>query len=176
LCAFLPSPDQRSRCRTLGRHLRQMRPVPGLPRAYARIELQASGEIVDITPPADVAADLARLQGSWAALRTRREAAAQQQGEARQAALEQQFHAAALDVITYRRLCREQAAQTAGEIAAVCAGADCRRPLEAMHDAAFTAAQGAAARVWAQVLRHSTAQLEQAQRAQDSHDKENAAS
>lgn len=140
----------------------------------AKAEMQAAGEVVAIDPPAATAAALTQLQGDWERHRSRMVAAHEAQGKKEQDAYEAQFYAGTLDVVAFRTVTKEREARTAEAVDQAKAAGGVR--FREAEDAAHAAGTEAVARVWQQVLHHGQAQLEQAQRAQDVQEKENAAS
>jgi len=140
----------------------------------AKAQLLANGEVVAIDPPAATAAALEQLQADWERLRAHMVAALEALGQTEQEALEAQFYAGAVDVLTYRQQAKAREARTAQAVAHAAALGGVQRA--AAEDAAHAAGTEAVTRVWAQVLKHGQAQLAQAQRVQDIHDKENVAS
>jgi len=137
-------------------------------------QLLAAGEVVSIAPPAATAAPLEQLQADWERLRARTVAFHEAQGKKEQEALEAEFYAGTVDVVAHRTATKAREARTSQAVAQAQAIGGVARA--AGEDAAHAAGTEAVARVWLQVLQHGQQQLEQAQRAQDSHDKENAAS
>ncbi len=135
-------------------------------------QLVAAGEVVAVDPPAATAAALTQLQTDWERHRARMVAAHEAQGKKEQERLEAEFYAGTVDVVAHRKATKAREAKTAQAVTeAQALGGVARASGE---DAAHAAATEAVARVWQQVLQHGQQQLEQAQRAQDSHDKENA--
>jgi len=135
-------------------------------------QLLAAGEVVSIAPPAATAAALTQLQADWERHRARTVAAHEAQGKKEQEALEAQFFSSTVDVLTYRQQTKQREQRTATAVTAAQGLGGVARA--AGEDAAHAAATEAVARVWLQVLKHGQQQLEQAQRAQDVHDKERA--
>jgi len=140
----------------------------------AKAQLLSNGEVVAIDAPAATATSLEKLQADGESLRIRMVAAHEAQGKKEQEALEAQFYAGTVDVVAFRTATKAREAKTAQAVTEAQAMGGVDRA--AGEDAAHAAATEAVSKVWQQVLQHGQQQLEQAQRAQDSHDKENAAS
>ncbi len=138
----------------------------------SKAQLLANGEVVTIDAPAATAASLEQLQAGWERHRARTVAFHEAQGQKEQEELETQFYSGALDVVAFRTATKQREAKTAQAVteAQAMGGVRCREA----EDAAHAAGTEAVARVWLQVLKHGQQQLEQAQRAQDSHVKESA--
>jgi len=140
----------------------------------SKAQLLANGEVISLDAPAATAAALEQLLADWERLRARTVAFHEAQGQKEQEALEGQFYAGTVDIVLFRQRTKEREARTATAVTAarVLGGVRYREA----EDAAHAAGTEAVARVWQQVLQHGQQQLEQAQRAQDSHDKERATS
>ncbi len=138
----------------------------------SKAQLLANGEVVTIDPPAAAAASLEQLQADWERLRARTVAFHEAQGKKEQEALEAEFYAGTMDVVSFRTATKQREAKTAQAVTEAQAMGGVR--YREAEDAAHAAATEAVARVWLQVLKHGQQQLEQAQRAQDSHVKERA--